>query len=311
LESAPLFTDISPGPPGGAAYWITARDGLRLRLGHLASGARGTVLLFPGRTEVIEKYGAVASDLAAAGYGVLTLDWRGQGLSDRPGAPTGLGHVRHFAQYQKDVAALCALADALDLAQPRFLLAHSMGGCIGLRSLCTEGLKVRAAAFAAPMWGLPLGFRQRAAARVLGVVSRAVGRDGQPVPGKDPGFDLASLSFRENPLTDDRAMFDMMQAQVRAHPDLRLGAPTIGWLAAALREMAALAPLPSPALPAFAAMGSREEVVLPAAIAARMTRWKSGRLEVLDGARHELMMETPEHRSRFLTQALELFAAHR
>ena len=314
MEPAPLFAEGAGGPDGGRAVWLRASDGVRLRAGLWSEGARGTVLLFPGRTEVVEKYGTVAAYLAAAGWGVLTLDWRGQGLSDRPGPDPSLGHVRSFAEYQADVAALVAAAEELALARPWGLLAHSMGGCIGLRALIGTRrggarLPVAAAAFSAPMWGLPLGRGVRLALRASGVALRLGRRDGRAVPGERGDFALATASFDENFLTTDRAEFDRMQGQVRRHPELALGAPTLGWLAAALDEMAALARLPSPGLPAYAGVGGREKIVDPDAIAARMARWPAGRHEVYPGAEHELMMEAPARRRRFLQAACALFEA--
>jgi len=44
---------------------------------------KGTVLLFPGRTEYIEKYGPAAADFLARGFATVVIDWRGQGLADR------------------------------------------------------------------------------------------------------------------------------------------------------------------------------------------------------------------------------------
>jgi lysophospholipase len=308
VEAAPLHAGVAAGPAGGRALWVRTADGLRLRLCHWAEGPRGTVLLLPGRTEVVEKYGRLAADLAAAGWGTLTLDWRGQGLSDgRPAAAPELGHVRHFADYQNDLAALHATAQALGCARPFVMLAHSMGGCIGLRGLI-GGFDVAAAAFSAPMWGLPLTPATRLAARTLGRAARMVRRDVQPVPGERAEFHLATAGFDENWLTTDRAAFDYMQTQVRRHPELALGPPTLGWLAAALAEMGALVRLPAPAVPAYAGIGSREKIVDPAAVAARMALWPAGRLDEFPGAEHELMMEAPGHRRRFIAESLALFA---
>ena len=55
--SAPLFTDIHPGPTGGEAFWAQTSDGVQIRVAHWPTeNAKGTVLMFPGRTEYIEKY---------------------------------------------------------------------------------------------------------------------------------------------------------------------------------------------------------------------------------------------------------------
>ena len=310
MEAAPLFTEGAGGPEGGRAFWLRSADGVRLRAGLWSEGTRGTVLLFPGRTEVVEKYGTVAADLAAAGWGVLTVDWRGQGLSDRLGPDPALGHVRSFAEYQADVAALVAAAEGLGLARPWMALAHSMGGCIALRALVGSApLPVSAVAFSAPMWGLPLGRGLDMVLRRAGFALRLGRRDGRAVPGEREDFSLATASFDDNILTTDRAEFDRMQAQVRRHPELALGAPTLGWLSAALAEMAALARLPSPDLPAYAGIGGREKIVAPDAVAARMAAWPGGRHEVYPGAEHELMMEAPARRRRFLQASCALFAA--
>ncbi|MEM9756932.1 MAG: alpha/beta hydrolase, partial [Pseudomonadota bacterium] len=103
LATAPLYEDVAEGPPGGAAYWLQAADGVRIRAAMWAeAGARGTILMFPGRTEYIEKYGRLAGDFRRAGYAMACIDWRGQGLADRAAAPRDLGHVGSFEEYQND-----------------------------------------------------------------------------------------------------------------------------------------------------------------------------------------------------------------
>ena len=92
-------------------------------------------MILPGRTECIEKYGRAARDLVARGYSVISIDWRGQGLADRPLADHHAGHVGDFSEYQQDLDAMLAEAERAGLPKPYFMLAHSMGGAIGLRGL--------------------------------------------------------------------------------------------------------------------------------------------------------------------------------
>ena len=61
-------------------------------------------------TEYIEKYAHVAEALNAAGYAVASLDWRGQGLSERACDDPMKGHIDRFSEYQADIDALLALA---------------------------------------------------------------------------------------------------------------------------------------------------------------------------------------------------------
>ncbi|MFN4057212.1 MAG: alpha/beta fold hydrolase [Roseinatronobacter sp.] len=267
------------------------------------------VALFPGRTEVIEKYGRVISDLVAAGYGVAVMDWRGQGMSDRLTPDPLLGDVTDFQHYQRDVAELDCILRAYAPKAPRFVLAHSMGGAIALRALM-RGFDAQAAAFSAPMWGLPVS---PLVARAFALGQKLLGLSGldlRPVPGAGVEFRLWENPFDNNDLTLDRPTYDWMQAQVRAQPALQLGAPSLRWLGAALREVALLADLPSPQMPAYCGLGTRERVVSGTAIATRMTHWPGGEIDVFNDALHEILMEKPEHRDRFLTRTLALFAAH-
>ena len=111
LTPAPLFTDIYPGPDTGLAHWIETSDGKRLRVAHwTVEGAKGTVLLFPGRTEYVEKYGVIAAEFAKRGLAVMAIDWRGQGLADRMLPDRRIGYVDTFSDYQKDVAAMMRAA---------------------------------------------------------------------------------------------------------------------------------------------------------------------------------------------------------
>ena len=136
FEPAPYHSDISRGPKGGRAVWAHTSDDVRIRVGLWPiTGARGTVLIFPGRTEYIEKYSDAAREFAVRGLASLAIDWRGQGLADRATPDTKLGHVTNFDEYQRDVDAAVAVARDAGLPEPYYLFAHSMGGCIGLRSL--------------------------------------------------------------------------------------------------------------------------------------------------------------------------------
>lgn len=309
MERAPLHAELADGPEGGRAYWVPASDGVRLRIAVWPEGAKGTVLLFPGRTEYAEKYGRAAGDFRARGYALAVIDWRGQGLADRPLADRNVGHVARFADFQTDVAALIAAAGELELPRPYYLVSHSMGGAIALRSLI-EGLEVRAAAFSAPMWGILLSPYSRPVAWTLAKLSRRCGFSERYAPGTGPVTYVASAPFDDNVLTTDEAMWAYMKAQVTGAPDLALGGPSLNWLHEALKECRALAAAPSPAMPVLTMLGSNERVVDPRPIRDRMARWRGGGFEIVPGAEHEIMMEHDATRARFFDACAELFAAH-
>ena len=309
MESAPLFHDLADGPESGTAYWLTARDGHRLRIGVWDEGKRGTVLLFPGRTEYVEKYGRAAHDLHTRGYATVVVDWRGQGLAERMLPDPAVGFVQRFTDYQHDVEAVMEALPALNLPRPLYLLAHSMGGCIGLRAML-EGLEVQAACFTGPMWGIEIPPLLRPAAWAITFASRQIGLGARYAPGSSGGAAYPEAApFEGNELTTDPEMYAYMRRQTALRPALSLGGPSLHWVHEALREIRALRRRPSPAQPALSFVGSDEAIVAPKAIEERMARWPGGVLHRVPGARHEMMMETPARRAHFFDTTAQFFAA--
>ena len=298
LTDAPLFTDTAPGPDDGAALWLVTSDKVRIRVASWARDAdKGTVLMFPGRTEYVEKYGDTASELATRGFATLAIDWRGQGLADRLIDTHLVGYVDEFLDYQKDVAAALRAAHALNLPRPWYLLAHSMGGCIGLRAL-HDGVPVERAAFTGPMWGIHMKPHMRPVAWLLGRIMPKIGHAEAIPPGTRIDPYVLSDPFEDNMLTKDPEMYDMMRDQITKHPELGLGGPSYHWLHEALEECRDLARLPSPSMSCVTYLGGDERIVDVPAIHKRMARWPGGQLELIPGGEHEVLMELPEIRAR-------------
>ena len=108
FQDTPLFheTEGNPRPENATGGFFTTRDRKKIRYGLFAAVARpmrGTVVLLPGRNECIEKYFETIRDLAARGFGVATLDWRGQGDSDRLIRDRQRGYVKSFRDYTADL----------------------------------------------------------------------------------------------------------------------------------------------------------------------------------------------------------------
>ena len=296
LQAAPLFDDIAPGPDGGTAWWVRASDGVRLRIAAWPKeNARGTVLLFPGRTEYVEKYGPAAQDFADRGYATLAVDWRGQGLADRLVPDVRVGHVECFSDYLADSQAALELAAALEQPKPWHLLGHSMGGGIGLNA-AMEGLPVASCSFTGPMWGISMAPVVRQIGWTLAVVAPRVGMGHRLPPSTRYENYVTRHPFEDNVLTTDREMYDMMRAQIAAHPELALGGPTLTWLREALKATRMMAARPAPDMPCLTVLGGAERIVDVDRVRDRMAAWPGGELLVVPDAEHEVMMEGPEVR---------------
>ncbi|MBV1867756.1 MAG: alpha/beta hydrolase [Marinosulfonomonas sp.] len=309
MEKAPLFNDIAKGPQGGKAFWLTADDGIRIRAAYWPGKGKGTILLLPGRCEYVEKYGRAAGELAAHGYGTISIDWRGQGLADRLAPLATLGHVDQFSDYQKDLRAVFAMAEMLDCPKPFYLIAHSMGGCIALRAL-NDGLAVNAAVLTAPMWRLPLKPAKLALAWALSWAVHGTRFGQQPTPGTTQESYVLSAPFQGNDLTTNPEYYADMQRDLRDHAELALGGPSLNWLYEALRETRALRSMPPPPVPTLTFLGSDETIVDPGAIHQVMDNWPNGELRMVEGAEHEVMMEIPAIQRDFFNATAQHFAQH-
>ena len=234
-----------------------------------------------------------------AGYSVLCIDWRGQGHSDRLIADRRPGHVGHFLDYQRDVVVFASCATKLGLPKPHYLVAHSMGGCIGLRALI-DNLAVDRVVFSAPMWGIYVAPLLRPFGAVYSWFVRHIGQGTRVMPGTRPANYVTYTSLEENLLTTDLDHHNLMIRQAEQAPELAVGGPTAHWFFEAHLEMTALKRSNRPEYPVLTFLGTEELIVETQAIHDMHRNWPTARLEVVDGAKHELMMEAPKLRSQFM-----------
>lgn len=299
MRDAPLFTDLGGVPAGGRAVFVTASDGTKIRVAYWGGGDQ-TALLLPGRTEYIEKYGRMTQKLLDRGMNVVVIDLRGQGLSDRADGIATQGHVEEFLEYQQDVKAALAFPEIAALKGPLILFAHSMGGTIGLRAII-DGLEVKAAILSAPMWGIQNDTALRPLLGAATHIGKPFKIDKALAPGTKPTFYVLEQEFEGNNLTTDPEHFAMMKAQLRAHPELGLGGPTIRWASQAAKEMAFLRKVDVPDVPTLVLMGTNEGVIDAKAVLKRVPTLPNATLEIIEGGKHENWMETPDIQAKIWT----------
>jgi lysophospholipase len=208
------------------------------------------------------------------------------------------------------MGAMLDAAQRLALPEPYFIMSHSMGGCIALRTLMGDH-PFQAAAFSAPMLGIAISSWMRPLANIIATASGWFGMSHIYAPGTGAASYVNEAAFAGNVLTTDADMWAYMGVQTAAHPELALGGPSMAWVKAAMTECSALSVLQSPNLPCYMALGTAEKVVDTLPIHARMAIWPRGQLDLYTGAEHEVMMEAPASRARFFDAACALFVANR
>src|SRR5439155_11021094 len=191
----------NPVPEDVVSGTIKTPDGAELRFARWAppAGRRGTVCVFTGRAEQIEKYFETVRDLRDRGFAVAMIDWRGQGHSSRRLRDPRKGYVRDFSDFEVDVETFVQQVVLPDCPPPYFALAHSMGGAVMLR-VAHAGIDVfERLVLCAPMIDLP-GLRASLPMRGLIRLLRAGGMSERFIPcdNIDP---IKSMHFPVNPLT--------------------------------------------------------------------------------------------------------------
>ncbi|ESY67545.1 MULTISPECIES: alpha/beta hydrolase [Mesorhizobium] len=306
LQDTSLFheTEGNPRPENAAGGFFTTRDRKKIRyglFGAVARPMRGTVVLLPGRNECIEKYFETIRDLAARGLGVATLDWRGQGGSDRLIRDRQRGYVRSFRDYTADLEQFFEEIVLPDCRGPYYILAHSAGAVIALLAAPSMVNRVRRMVLIAPFLTLPdLPVSISTVRRVcsffcalgLGRLYAAWG----PRP-RD------TLPFEANKVTSDPRRYRRNTRIYEEYPQLALGGPTIRWLQAAAKASEAISDPDFMAriqVPLLIIAAGADQVVSTRAVEAYARSLRLGSMLMIDGAKHEILQEADLYREQFL-----------
>lgn len=287
-------------PADRYGFYDNAGARLRYACWHARGAPRGSVVLLTGRGEFIEKYATeVAAELQDRGFAVFALDWRGQGLSDRALPDRDKGHIDTFETYVADLGLFLDKIVVPAAPRPVMAVCHSMGAHILMRHLSERGGDLfKAALTVSPMTGL---HREAFLHSVLMLMPPVPAVEHRYLFGTGP-FVLLAREYHSNFVTHDERRYRFTEDWFRADPRLSLGGPTIGWARQAARSMtAALAPgyLERIDLPVLMLSAGEDRLVNPASHIPVARRLPRGELVTVEGARHEIMMETDAIRAHF------------
>lgn len=296
----------NPVPSGGTVGSFRGYDGAELRYARWDATRmprRGTVCLFGGRAEFIEKYFEVIADLRRRGFAIATMDWRGQGGSQRMLSNPRKGHVRGFWEYDRDLIRFMKDIVLPDCPPPFIGLGHSMGGNILLRNATMPGLWFERIVLSAPMIAISESCLGAASSRamVYAEVASLLGMSTAYVVGGSDEL-TSTYKFEGNSLTSDYERWLRTKAVLDLAPSLGLGSPTVGWLRAALRSCRQLGAAEFPArinVPLLMFAAANDTVVSTRAVEDFAVRAKVSSCILMPGSQHEILQENDAVRTRF------------
>lgn len=298
-----IFFDLPGNPPPAKAQggFFAGERNVRIRYGVFGATGRplkGTIVVFTGRNEAIEKYFETISDLSERGFGVAIMEWRGQGGSDRMLKDPQRGYVEKYPAYLADIDKFFSEVVLPDCRGPYYVLAHSTGALMSLAAVPTLINRVRRMVLIAPLIGSDdLPFSITTTRRVAGLL-RMLGLGKAYVSGgpwKPTAFDM-------NELTSDEQRYERNTTLYQTYPQLSLGSPTIAWLHAVssasemVQDPEFCARVHMPIL--FVGAGA-DTVVSTRAIEHYARRLRSASMVTIDGAKHEILQESDFYRDQF------------
>jgi len=296
----------NPVPGGAVPGELKTPDGAVLRFVRwdaTRGPRRGTVCLFGGRGEFVEKYFEVVADLRRRGFAVATMDWRGQGGSSRELANPKKGHIWSFNEYDSDLKLFMREIVLPDCPPPFMALGHSMGANVLLRNAARPGSWFERMILVSPMISISderVKYPQ-SAARAYAEIGTLLGFGRSYIKGGSD-FVVEQGPFDGNILTSDRERWYRNKAVLDASPNLGLGSPTIAWLRAAYRSIA-LVSAPGFAsevrVPMMVFVAGKDRIVASRAIEDFAVGLKVGTHVLLPSAQHEILQEADSIRLRF------------
>jgi lysophospholipase len=293
----------NPVPDDYVTGTLKTPDGVSLRFARWQppAGRRGTVCIFQGRAEWIEKYFETVRDLRARGFAVATLDWRGQGLSERMLSDHRKGYVRDFSEYDTDLETFMREVVLPDCPPPIFALGHSTGATVLIRAAHRGHRWFDRTVLIAPLIALGGVDYSMGTGAVIVRALRMAGFGSMYVPKSETSV-VDARPFLGNILTSDPVRYARNAAILEAEPMLALGGPTVAWTDAAFRAMRSLRERSYPARirqPILIVQGGLDGVVSNAAIEDFASLLRAGSHLVIVGALHELLMEQDRFRTQF------------
>lgn len=272
------------------------------------------VVCLPGLSEFSEKYYETARTLLDKNIAFWTLDWFGQGGSDRY---LKNRQKRHAVSFDEDVEDLryfiteyvkhaCVHPDVGRI--PMAMLGHSMGATIGLKYLHKYPDMFECAALIAPLMGLQAVKSIPASALMpLSGALRAMGTS-YIMGGSDWKPEMRPFEGPEALCTDPKRV-KVHTAWFEHNPELQVGSPTYGWVyhalkaCSAVRKQSFLEQIDKTFL-ICAAEG--EHLVDNARIKRACDHLEKCTFKMFEGAHHEIIMEKDEIRDEFFNAFYEM-----
>jgi lysophospholipase len=267
--------------------------------------ATKAIVISSGRTEAAIKYKELIYDLYQNGYSVYIHDHRGQGLSGRMTENPDMGYIddfQYYIDYMKQFYNLHILSKNYENG---YLLAHSMGGAIGMTYIEQHPQDFDAAAFSSPMLGLKPPICRLVKKLDNGQPKFAIG---------ESEYKDSKSSFQGNVLTSSNIRYNRMVDAFAKVPQARLGGATYTWLNKSCQQFDyMMTHIQQIEIPFIIFSAENEQIVSTKAhrrfVEAAKNLNKNCKLYPIEDAQHELLIEKDKPRLETLQIILDFYTS--
>lgn len=260
---------------------------------------KGTIVFMPGRTEFIEKFIEDVHIWNALGFPCAAMDLRGQGMSYRPHANRDKHFVKSFEPHISDIKMFFEKALFNKMPPPYILMGHSAGSHVILRFLKENPGIADAAIVVAPMVKVFTGKMPAFLPGIIARLMRRLGLGAAYIPGHTK-FKKGRWGWRKKLTHDDERFEDEDYFIQNKDSRLAVGGATYKWLHEALKscrklnEQGYAEKITNPVLMLQA---GEDQIVSNPAQDALVARMPNAKLVKIEGAMHEILKETDDHRA--------------
>lgn len=289
---------------------LFTRDQLNLAYAYvLHPQSIGSIVISSGRIEAYLKYKEVVFDLYQNGYSVFIHDHRGQGLSARMTDNPHMGYVDDFSDYIADLALFMQKVVLSNSQHQPNLLCHSMGSAIGALYCLTYPKDFKQVVFLSPMFGIRPALPSWLAGLLIKshfTFGKLLGRQYDYFVGQS---NYVNHEFAKNRLTHSEVRYAIFRQEYQDAPQIQLGGITGHWLHAAAKAMDEIENRAHEwQMPALVIQAGADLVVDNIRQTKVVAKLNACQLQVISGAKHELLMEQDQFRIPTLQGVLDFLA---
>jgi lysophospholipase len=302
-----METKVEPFYASGIALAVQVTPTIELPVSYFPHpNPKGVVLYMTGAPDSDERNKETLYDFFALGYSVFGYNHRGMGYATRLGATPQVIHVDEFEDYVSDLHKLITtIIQPSSKGLPLFISTVSMGGAVVSRYVEKHPGVVSAAVLGSPMYGIfaPGWFLPKAYAKVS--FDCFIGKCRQYAPGQN---DHVPEVWGENTGTSDYSRWRYTQDFIESQPQFYHGGKSNGFAREVFEITQHLKRTKlTENFPFLIFQAEKDNTVTPTAQVAFCSRHPACKLEVIPGARHDIMFEKTEHRNKIISAADELF----